>query len=208
MKDQKQFWNNAHSESILSHSEHQTAFAEDVNAVVPAHSQILELGCGVGNDSIYFAEQGHIVIATDFSDVLITQNQTRYNNSNLTFAQQDISQPLLFENEQFDAVYARLSLHYFTDAVTQQVFAEIARVLKPGGKLYFMCKSTDDRLYGKGDKIERDMFELDGHVRHFFSEAYAKKLLAGLFTIDTLQTGQEDMYGKVSGFVKVFATKA
>ena len=92
--------------------------------------------------------------------------------------------------------------------MTQQVFAEIARVLKPGGKLYFMCKSTDDRLYGKGDKIERDMFELDGHVRHFFSEAYAKKLLAGLFTIDTLQTGQEDMYGKVSGFVKVFATKA
>ena len=70
-----------------------------------------------------------------------------------------------------------------------------------------MCKSTEDRLYGQGTEIEQDMYDMDGHVRHFFSESYARKLLMGLFSIDSLQTGQEEMYGKVSGFVKVFATK-
>jgi hypothetical protein len=70
-----------------------------------------------------------------------------------------------------------------------------------------MCKSTDDRLYGKGIELEPDMFDMDGHVRHFFSEAYARELLAPSFTVDALETGQEDMYGKISGFVKVIATK-
>src|SRR6478672_10898228 len=158
MKDQKQLWNNAHMQSALAaYSEHQTSFAEDANTVIPANSEILELGCGEGNDSVYFAEQGHHVIATDFSDVLIAQNQQHYNNPNLQFMQQDISAPLAFEDEQFDAIYARLSLHYFTNEVTERVFTELARVLKIGGLLCFMCKSTDDRLYGKGDEVEQDM---------------------------------------------------
>jgi len=208
MKDQKQLWNSAHMQSALTaHSEHQTNFAEYVNGVIPANADILELGCGEANDSIYFAQQGHNVTATDFSDVLIAQNQRRYNNPNLQFIQQDISAPLAFNDEQFDAIYARLSLHYFTNEVTERVFTELARVLRTGGVLCFMCKSTEDRLYGKGEKVEQDMYELEGHVRHFFSEAYARNLLAQDFTITSLQTGQEDMYGKVSGFVKVIATK-
>lgn len=208
MKDQKQYWDEAHRNfALAAHSAEPTSFAKDANGVLKPHSEVLELGCGVGNDSIYFAQQGHTVMATDFSNVLIDENKAKYNHTGLTFAQQDISQPLEFNDGQFDAVYARLSLHYFTDEVTRHVFAELARVLKPGGKLCFMCKSTEDRLYGQGTELEQDMYDLEGHVRHFFSEPYARTLLANSFSIDSLQTGQEDMYGKVSGFVKVIATK-
>lgn len=208
MKDQKQFWDEAHKKFILAeHSTQPTQFAKGTSAILTPGATILELGCGVGNDSIYFAEQGHQIIATDFSASLIEENRAKYNNPMLTFGQQDIAQPLNFLDGQFDAIYARLSLHYFTDEVTQKIFVELARVLKPGGKLCFMCKSTEDRLYGQGTEIEQDMYDMDGHVRHFFSESYARKLLMGLFSIDSLQTGQEEMYGKVSGFVKVFATK-
>lgn len=208
MHDQKELWNNAHRDAALKpHSQAQTDFAEAINAVLQPASKLLELGCGEANDSVYFAAQGHDVTATDFSDVVIAQHQAAYSQPNLHFEQLDIGQPFPYADATFDAVYARLSLHYFTDAVTRQAFAEIARVLKPGGKLCFMCKSVDDRLYGKGIEIEPNMFELDGHVRHFFSVEYAAGLLTKDFTSDSIETGQEEMYGKVSGFVKVIATK-
>ena len=110
-----------------------------------------------------------------------------------------------FRDSEFDGVYARLSLHYFTDDVTKSIFREICRVLKPNGYLCFICKSTNDPLYGKGTEIEKDMFENNGHIRHFFSEDYAKSLLVNDFTIEKLESGDEKFYGKDSAFVKVIA---
>ena len=209
MKDQLAHWNHAHAEQWLhKHSSKQTAFAEEVNGQIPPHSTILELGCGEGNDSIYFAEQGHAVTATDFSNVAVEQNSKRWAHADLTFKVQDISQRLQFDDASFDVVYARLSLHYFTDEITKNVFREIARILKPGSTLCFMCKSTDDHIYGEGEKIEPDMYERDGHVRHFFSKEYAVKLLKeARLTQESMQTGEEMIYDRQSGFIKVTARK-
>lgn len=209
MKDQREHWNHAHAEQWLrKHSTTQTKFAEEVNETIPANSAILELGCGEGNDSIYFAKNGHAVTATDFSDVVIEKNLEQGVHYNLDFEVLDISNRFNFDDASFDVVYARLSLHYFSDQVTRDIFKEIARVLKPGGMLCFMCKGTEDSLYGQGDKIENDMYELKGHVRHFFSEKYAKDLLdqAGL-TMQSSESGKEMIYDRVSAFVKVVAKK-
>jgi ubiquinone/menaquinone biosynthesis C-methylase UbiE len=209
MKDQLEHWNHAHSNQWLhAHSEHQTQFAEEVDDFIPPKSVILELGCGEGNDSIYFAKQGYQITATDFSDVAIERNKKRWSHADLVFTEQDISKPLLFPDNSFDAVYARLSLHYFPDTVTRDIFHELNRVLKDGGMLCFMCKSTNDSIYGKGDEIEPDMFELDGHVRHFFSEAYVSELLkASGFIADKIIAGEEVIYDRQSAFIKVFARK-
>lgn len=210
MKDQKSHWNNAHKEQWLrSHSSTQTKYAEEVNAVIKSNSKILELGCGEGNDSIYFATQGHSVVATDFSDIVISQNSEKYTHSNLDFMELDISQPFRFEDETFDVVYARLSLHYFTNEQTSSIFREIRRVLKNGGTLHFMCKSVDDSIYGKGAMIEADMYELDGHIRHFFSKDYVRKLLLdnGYGNIEIV-SGVEKIYERISAFIKASASKA
>ncbi|HSH18662.1 MAG TPA: class I SAM-dependent methyltransferase [Candidatus Saccharimonadales bacterium] len=209
MKNQLQHWNHAHEQHWLSaHSQKQTAFAEEVNRQLHPHAKMLELGCGEGNDSLYFAKEGHTVIATDFSDVVIAENNKRLTHPSLSFRIQDISQPLEFNDGHFDAVYARLSLHYFTDEVTVRIFREIVRVLIPGGHLFFMCKEVSDPIYGKGEKIEDDMFELDGHVRHFFSEPYVRKLLdmSGL-QLQSLEASHELIYDRHSAFIKAVATK-
>lgn len=209
MKDQRKHWNNAHQKQWLhAHSQHQTDFAKEVNALIPKHARILELGCGEGNDSIYFADQGHKITATDFSDVVIAQNKKRYTNANLHFAEQDISQPFDYPDNSFDVVYARLSLHYFPDKTTREIFKEIKRVLKPGGSLHFMCKATGDGIYGKGEKLEADMYELDGHVRHFFSKEYVNSLLdeTGL-SLESVEIGEEKIYDRHSAFIKVTARK-
>ena len=51
-------------------------------------------------------------------------------------------------------------------------------MLKRGGLLFVKCKSTDDMLYGKGRKLEENMYVFRGHVRHFFDKDYMIALLA------------------------------
>lgn len=208
MHDQKQLWNAAHSDGDIGHySNTPTEFAKEILRVIPPNSQVLELGCGVGNDSVAFANKGHDILATDFSEIAIQKNKDTYKDiSGLTFEVLDMSRPFKFNDNTFDVIYARLSLHYFTDTITRNIFQEIKRVLKPNGLICFICKSVKDPLYGKGEEIEKDMFENEGHVRHFFSESYAKSLLEKDFEIKKMDVGDEQFYGRNSAFVKVVAT--
>ncbi|PIY69322.1 hypothetical protein COY90_01310, partial [Candidatus Roizmanbacteria bacterium CG_4_10_14_0_8_um_filter_39_9] len=161
------------------------------------------------NDSVYFAQKGYSVVGSDFSDVAVKQNTAKYKDQNgLRFQVVDMTQSFPFEDNTFDVVYARLSLHYFEDNVTKNVFSEIYRVLKPEGIICFVCKSVEDPLYGQGEEIEKDMFLREGHVRHFFSEDYAKECLGNKFNIEKIESGKEKFYGDESGFVKVIAKKA
>lgn len=209
MKNQKIHWNQLHAQGNLDHySEKPTLFAEEVLGIIPNNSTILELGCGAGNDSFGFAAAGHTVLATDFSDVAITKNKQLYKVApKLHFEVLDISQPFPFPDKQFHVVYSRLSLHYFTDVITKQIFDNIFRVLKPQGYLCFICKSVDDPLYGKGTQIETNMFELNGHVRHFFDTNYVTTLLQNKFSINKIENGQENFYGSTSACIKVIAKK-
>ncbi len=190
MNNQKTHWDKLHEAGKVDYySENSTYFAKEVVKIIPEKSKVLELGCGVGNDSNFFVQIGHHVLATDFSDIAIDKNKQRYKQDNLQFEVLDISKPMKFPNNEFDVVYARLSLHYFTDRITKNIFQEINRILKPNGFLCYICKSVNDPLYGKGNKIEKDMYDENGHVRHFFSEEYAKKCLRNNFMIDKLEIG-------------------
>jgi ubiquinone/menaquinone biosynthesis C-methylase UbiE len=204
MSDQHHLWSSLHVSEY--HAGDPSDFAQELIAILPPSSKILELGCGAGNDSIGFAKAGHMVLATDFSKVAMKKNAEFFGQlSNLTFQSLDMSEPMEFTDNTFDVVYARLSLHYFTDAVTRTIFKEIHRILKPSGYLCFICKSPGDPLYGKGKKIEEDMYEERGHVRHFFSEEYAQSLLKGIFQIEKLESGTEVFFARNSAYVKVIA---
>lgn len=205
MSNQRLLWDKLHKTRQVSLGK-QTNFAKEVQKIIPTQSKLLELGCGNGKDAFYFAQNGHKVTATDFSEVAIENNKKKYNSRNLQFELLDISKPFNFPDNSFDVIYARLSFHYFTDNVTKEIFKELNRILKPNGLLCFICKSTTDPLYGKGEKIEEDMFEENGHIRHFFSQDYIKECLKGLFTIQKLELGEENFYNSPSTFVKVIAT--
>lgn len=113
-----------------------------------------------------------------------------------------------FAEDSFDVIYAHLSLHYLPDRETREVFRELRRVLRVGGILAFLCKSTNDPLFGKGTPIEPEMYDFDGHVRHFFSESYARACLDGLFNVIELSTGEEAFYQRDSAYIQVIAVRA
>jgi ubiquinone/menaquinone biosynthesis C-methylase UbiE len=206
--NQKDHWDSLHIVGKTDmQSKKETTFAQEVNAIIPSKSALLEIGCGNGHDAAFFAKEGHNVIATDFSEVAIEKNKKDYREyPHLQFFVHDTSKKFLFQSNTFDAIYARLSLHYFTDKITKEVFRDIYRILKPNGFLCFLCKSVNDPLFGKGKKIEKNMYEKD-HIRHFFSEVYAKECLDNKYTIKVIVSGDDIFYGKKSAYVKIIAQK-
>jgi SAM-dependent methyltransferase len=176
--------------------------------LVEPRSSILELGCGAGIDANAFADGGHIVHATDFVPSVVETNRTRYRDTpNLTFAEMRIDAPYPFPDATFDAIYAHLTLHYFTGEVTREIIGEITRVLRPGGWLLFACKSPSDPAWGRGVEIEPDMFELNGKVRHFFSEDYARNLLEARFQDIEVTSHRGRLYLQRSSWITATARK-
>ena len=168
----------------------------------------MELGCGVGRDGIFFAQQGHHVLATDASDVVIEQDQERFSDSSVSFEVMDMREPFPYPAESFDVVYANLSLHYYTHEETRRIVERVAEVLKLGGVFAFSCKSVDNTVLGNGEEVEKDVFVSEtGHARHLFSEPYTRLLLNGLFQIDYLHIGDEDYNGTESNILQCVATK-
>ena len=73
---------------------------------------ILELGCGTGEDAIFFAQKGIQVTATDASSkMLAIASQKGNQHPNLTFRHLDLQRlPRNELNEQFDGVYSNFGV--------------------------------------------------------------------------------------------------
>jgi SAM-dependent methyltransferase len=182
--DQRDLWIANYGEHRVP-AERASAFVATCQALLPPASHILELGCG---------------------PAVIQANCERHAGlTNLAFREMRIDEPYPFPDATFDAVYAHLTLHYYTHDKTREIIDEIHRVLKPGGLLLFACKSPADPAYGKGIKLEPGLFDFHGKVRHFFDPAYARSLLEPRFTgIDiTEHTGK--LYHQKAGWITVVA---
>jgi len=146
-------------------------FAETAIDYLPVSGSILELGAGLGQDSAYFADHGHIVTSTDLN---IDQLQ-KLAGEKFAVKGVDLREQLSFEDASFDVVYAHLSLHYFDRHTTESIFDEIYRVLKPNGILAFFTNSTSDSEYNTGQKVEEDYFNTEGTLKRYLNVESAKQ---------------------------------
>jgi SAM-dependent methyltransferase len=143
---------------------------------------ILELGCGTGHDAARLASEGYLVTAIDISGQAIGQAKARY-GSVATFKVADMTRRLPFPDGRFDAVMSNVALHMFPDDVTRALFAEVRRVVRPGGLFVFHVNALEDRplraRWLPARELEPDyVVEESGQTMHFFSEAYLRELLA------------------------------
>ena len=89
----------------------------------------LDLGCGIGQFSKELMEYGYDVTSADISSIAL--NKVKEFNPNII--QIDMREKLPFEDEEFDLVFANLSIHFFSDLDTQKLILEIKRIMKNGG---------------------------------------------------------------------------
>jgi SAM-dependent methyltransferase len=143
---------------------------------------ILELGCGTGNDAARLAREGYSVTAVDLSAEAIARAQARF-GPGVSFLIADVALPLPFPDCSFDAVMSNVALHMFPDSVTRSVFAEVRRLVRPGGLFLFHVNALEDRpLRARWRPVARELeqdfvLEESGQTMHFFSEPYLRELL-------------------------------
>ena len=94
--------------------------------------RLLDIGCGPGYVSEAASASGAIPTGIDFSPQMIQRAEKR--NPGLEFQTADAHE-LPFEDETFDAVVSNFGLLHLSRP--EKAFAEIFRVLRPGGKLGF-----------------------------------------------------------------------
>ena len=165
------------------------------------------MGCGNGRDAFYFARKGLQVTAVDWSEDCLNQllKLTAKKDLNIKVIQQNIPQ-LKIKPNSFDVIYAHLSLHYFDDKMTGKIFNKIYGMLKRNGLFFVKCKSTDDILYGKGRKIEDNMYIFQNHIRHFFDKKYMMSQLKR-FQVIRMRKSSSVHHNYKSSFIEAIVRK-
>jgi len=129
---------------------------------------MLELGCGTGHWTRFFADYGFQVTAVDKSKPMLAIAKKK-NIGNASFIQADVRW-LPFAGHSFHVVTAVTLLEFVSEA--EKVMEEIDRVLMPGGWLLLGCLNALSELGKKKD--EDEVFR----YARFFSPEELKKLLA------------------------------
>lgn len=110
-------------------------------AKVPEGGALLDVPCGFGRHAIPLARDGFVVTGVDRAGSLLEEAKRR--GEGPTWVQGDYRE-LPFADETFDAaINLYTSLGYLGDEEDTAVLAEIARVLKPGGRLVIETMHRD-----------------------------------------------------------------
>ena len=146
--------------------------------------KIVELGAGLGRDTIFFAQNSIHVEALDYSPSAIKIiNEKASKKKLLNFVSTkvfDVRKKLPFDDNSIEACFSHM---LYCMALSMQELeylnSEVHRILKPMGINIYTARHTGDGDFKNGIHIGEDLYENDGFVVHFFSENKIKKLSNG-----------------------------
>ena len=158
--------------------------------------RIIEIGAGLGRDTIFFGKNSIHTIALDYSPSGIEiinkkikkENLSKYISTKLF----DVRQKLPFEDNSIEACYSHMlyCMALTTDDL-QKLNNEIKRILKPGGINIYTVRHTNDGDFQSGVHVGEDLYENDGFIVHYFSEEKVNSLLDGFknISLDKFEEG-------------------
>jgi SAM-dependent methyltransferase len=185
-------WGKYPSEDLIRFVARNFYQAPDRSAV-----RLLEVGCGPGANLWYLAREGFAFVGIDGSQTAIGKAASRLDGECPGWRARgelrigDIAS-LPYDSLSFDAVIDNEAISCNGFEAARDMYAEIARVLKPGGRLYSRTFATGSWGDGSGQSLGRGAWRcaagpLAGKgVCRFTAEEDIPVLLAP-FDIDTLE---------------------
>lgn len=144
-------------------------FAKFAFDYMKAKSSILDLGCGNGRDSLYFAENGLKVTSIDQSEsgLEFINKIAKKRKMNISINKGDfVTSDVLVKNS-YDNIYSRFTIHSITKVQENLLIKNVYNSLNEGGQFFIEVRSTKDDIFGKGEKVGHNTYLFDGHLRRF-----------------------------------------
>lgn len=177
----------------------------------PTQPRLVELGCGNGRDSSFFASLGMKVLALDQCQSEIEKlSQANPQPDNLEFRTADFTQ--LPDGDSFDIIYSRFTLHSVDEEGQDSTLRWAERNLRDNGVLCIETRGKQNELYQLGDPVDNDpdAYIYEGHYRRFVGlDPFVKKIGSiGLVIAEASEsTGYAPFNGTDQYFIRVFANK-
>ena len=138
-------------------------------------SSIIELGAGLGRDTIFFAKNNIKVEALDYSETAVKSIKKKIKEFNLTkFVSAkvfDVRTKLTFKNNTAQGIFSHmLYCMALKNSEVKNLNNEILRVLEKGGVNIYTVRNFEDGDYKNGIHIEDESYQNDGFIINFFSK--------------------------------------
>jgi SAM-dependent methyltransferase len=139
---------------------------------------LLDLGCGAGENSVYFAQKGARCVAADYSPKMVEVALKLAAHNGVTIEGCTANATALpFADHTFDILYAANLLHHLRDP--QLAIREMHRVLKPGGKACFWDPLKHNPIINVYRRIAtevrtEDETPLDINIIHFVQSLFTE----------------------------------
>ena len=141
-------------------------FAREVSELLPPGARVLDLGCGEGRDSVFFAAQGFEVVGVDVSlaGLRKAERLARERGVKVRWLHGDMARLRL--PRPFDLVYSCGTIHYVPRRARARLFRWLKALTLPGG-YHAHIVFTDRAVYREKGEV------VDYFVRGELSRAYA-----------------------------------
>ena len=161
--------------------------------------EILDLGCGIGADTLYLIERGFKVLSCDFSLEALENIKKNISNSQTQYL--DMIETFPLASESYALIIADLSLHYFDNETTIHIMSEIKRILKNNGILLARVASVKDFNFGAGigEQLEKNFYFEGDYTKRFFDSEDVNKYFSIIGKVEFSETTMirnEEEYSK------------
>ena len=162
----------SHAYDLISDAgEHKAREQGEQTLNVQSGENVLEIGFGTGNTLLHLAEAvgesgrvSGIDVSTGMLEVATRKVESKGLADRVDLSVGDARQ-LRYEDDSFDAVFASFTLELFSLNDIPAVLAEVARVLKPGGRLGVVSMATVQEGE-KASALEKTYVWMHQHFPH------------------------------------------